>query len=552
MDVIKAAVQLGLKAQTTIAVSAEETSHTYLQLLQSALSLSYELKAILSAQKTHASETRLVSNGPTKDYASPRVGIIAKPSAEFVAGMWATWMCRGIAVPLALSYPESELLHVLTDAEVSVVFGTADYEVRLQEASQKASSYFYLLPQVKSLEEATGINPHDRDSQQVLDQVTSLCTVEGSTPGLIIYTSGTTGKPKGVVHTHSGMNAQVKILSEAWEYTSDDRFLHCLPLHHVHGLFNGLLAPLYSGAMVEFLPKFSVKGVWKRWSDSYPSEGVKGENATTVFTGVPTMYAYLLQGYKSMNKDAQKVAASAARQLRLMMCGSSALPLPVMHDWEALTGHRLLERYGMTEFVMALSNPYNGARKAGTVGIPLSGVEVKIVEDDPAVPGVGELYVKSPSLFQEYWRQPQVTKDSIGDDGFFKTGDAATRDDDGYYIILGRSSVDIMKVGGFKLSALEIEAVLLEHPYIAECAVLGLPDIYYGEVICVVAVMSDEAKSEAAGKAEPPLSLSQLQAWTKERLAPYKAPSRLEIWEKMPRNAMGKINKKELKKMLTS
>lgn len=257
------------------------------------------------------------------------------------------------------------------------------------------------------------------------------------------------------------------------------------------------------------------------------------------------MYAYLLQGYKSMNEDAQKIAASAAGKLRLMMCGSSALPQPVMSEWERLTGHRLLERYGMTEFMMALSNPYNGERRSGTVGKPLPGVQVKIVEDDASAPGVGELHVKSPSLFKEYWRQPQVTEDSFGEDGYFKTGDSVTMDKDGYYIILGRSSVDILKVGGYKLSALEIEAVLLEHPAISECAVLGLPDEFYGEIIGAIVVFDDQAKSEAAV-----LDLPQLQLWAKERLAPYKIPTRLEIWEAMPRNAMGKVNKKELKNLL--
>ncbi|KAI5073446.1 hypothetical protein GOP47_0011459 [Adiantum capillus-veneris] len=553
MDVIRATVQLGLKAHSSIAVSAEGQSHTYLQVLQSALDISSELKTILSRHQP--ANISAVSNGPSRSTlgahveAPPRVGIIAKPSAEFVAGLWATWLCRGIAVPLALSYPEAELLHVLTDADISVVLGTSDYESQLKQASHKASSTFFLLPQVKAIDNLKLANMDELSSLHVLDQARSLAITEGTTPGLIVYTSGTTGKPKGVVHTHSGMNAQVKMLSKAWEYTSDDRFLHCLPLHHVHGLFNGLLAPLCAGAMVEFLPKFSVKGVWKRWMESYPSEGVKGSNATTVFTGVPTMYAYLLQGYKNMDTADQKVAASAAQRLRLMMCGSSALPQPVMTEWEALTSHRLLERYGMTEFVMALSNPYHGQRKAGTVGKPLPGVEVKIVDDDPAVPGTGELCVKSPSLFQEYWRQPEVTKESFLEDGYFKTGDSATADCNGYYTILGRSSVDIMKVGGFKLSALEIEAVLLEHPLIAECAVLGLPDVYYGEVICVVAVLTDEAK--VGGNVDPPLTLSQLQSWAKERMAPYKAPSRLVIWDEMPRNALGKVNKKELKKLLT-
>lgn len=560
MDVIKAAVQLGLKAQSTLAVSAEEGCHTYGQLLHSALSLSSEIKSLL--HKTRNSDA---SNGPTSrdaalkslhDLEGARVGIIAKPCAEFVVGMWATWLCRGIAVPLALSHPEAELLHVLTDADVAVVMGTPDYQTRLLDVAQKCSAQFCLLPQVPSFEShenvLTGALPSVGVFEQVLAQVTGLSAFEDETPGLIIYTSGTTGKPKGVVHTHSGMNAQVKMLTQAWEYSMGDRFLHCLPLHHVHGVFNGLLAPLYAGAMVEFLPKFSVRGVWKTWSDSYSITGPKAANAITVFTGVPTMYAYLLEGYKSMEEDAQKVAALAARQLRLMMCGSSALPQTVMNEWEKLTGHRLLERYGMTEFVMALSNPYHGERKPGTVGRPLPGVQVKIVEDDTSVPGVGELCVKSPSLFKEYWRQPQVTKDSFDEDGYFKTGDSVTMDKDGYYVILGRSSVDILKVGGYKLSALEIEAVLLEHPAIAECAVLGLPDVYYGEAICAVVVLTEKAKSEAMEKSEPALDLPKLQAWAKERLAPYKTPAKLQIWELMPRNAMGKVNKKELKKLLTN
>ncbi|XWS16321.1 hypothetical protein CRYUN_Cryun34aG0075200 [Craigia yunnanensis] len=176
------------------------------------------------------------------------------------------------------------------------------------------------------------------------------------------------------------------------------------------------------------------------------------------------MYTRLIQGYQAMDTEQQAISASAARQLRLMMCGSSALPQPVMQEWETITGHRLLERYGMTEFIMVISNPLRGARKAGTVGKPFPGVQVRIAEDKSGVDtmGEGELCVKSPSLFKEYWKLPQVTKESFTDDGFFKTGDAGKVDEDGYYVILGRTSADIMKVGGYKLSALEIESVLLQ------------------------------------------------------------------------------------------
>ncbi|KAJ8552922.1 hypothetical protein K7X08_020315 [Anisodus acutangulus] len=261
------------------------------------------------------------------------------------------------------------------------------------------------------------------------------CYLAGEDPTLILYTSGTTGKPKGVVHTHKGILAQVQILAEAWEYTSKDRFLHC--------------------------------------------------------STVPTMYTQLIQCYEEMDPELKATSASAARHLCLMMCGSSALPLPVMQQWETITGHWLLEHYGMMEFVMAISNPIRGKRKAGTVGKSFPGVQAKILLDDESgtdKSGVGELCIKNPSFFKDYWKLPKVTIQSFTDDGFFKTGEAVTVDEDGNYIILGRTNADIMKVGGYKFSALEIEAVLLEHPAISECCVLGLPDKDYGEVVCAIVV----------------------------------------------------------------
>ncbi|KAJ6309006.1 hypothetical protein OIU76_018574 [Salix suchowensis] len=309
------------------------------------------------------------------------------------------------------------------------------------------------------------------------------------------------------------------------------------------------------GSTVEFMPKFSVRGVWQRWRESYPPNGSKADDAITVFTGVPTIYSRLIQGYEAMDPDQQAASASAARQLRLTMSGSSALPLPVMQEWEAITGHRLLERYGMTEFVMAISNPLRGVRKAGTVGKPFPGVQVKIAEDpnENDTTGVGELCIRSPSMFKEYWKLPSefnyiiVTEDSFTDDGFFRTGDAGKIDEDGYYVILGRTSADIMKVGGYKLSALEIESALLEHPVVAECCVLGLPDKTYGEAVCAIIVPVEAAKRKQESSA---ISLEELCEWAKDKLAPYKLPTRLFLWESLPRNAMGKVNKKELKKVL--
>lgn len=534
MEVLKAATRQGSEVRNSVAIRADQKSYTYAQLVSSATSIS----KLIDGDKG------------SRSLGGARIGIVAKPCAEFVAGVLGTWLSGGVAVPLALSYPETELLHVINDSEISVILSTEDYQTVLQSAAAKSKAMFSLIPPVPSVSPSTNA----LGQSQFGDHVGEDGSLPAEDPALIVYTSGTTGKPKGVVHTHKSIAAQVKTLTEAWEYTSSDQFLHCLPLHHVHGLFNALLAPLYAGSTVEFMPKFSVRGIWQRWRESYPINSNKSNDAITVFTGVPTMYTRLIQGYSTLEPELQSASASAARQLRLMMCGSSALPQPVMQEWESITGHRLLERYGMTEFVMAVSNPLKGMRKAGTVGKPFPGVEAKIVEDTSGgdAMGVGELCVKSPSLFKEYWKLPEVTKESFTNDGFFRTGDAVRVDEDGYIVILGRTSADIMKVGGYKLSALEIESVLLEHQDIAECCVLGLPDKDYGEAVTAILVLESEAeaKRKRDEESKPAMSLEELCSWAKDKLAPYKLPTRLIVWDSLPRNAMGKVNKKELKKLL--
>ncbi|KAK9281976.1 hypothetical protein L1049_004886 [Liquidambar formosana] len=425
----------------------------------------------------------------------------------------------------------------------------------MQNVAAKSAAKFSIIPPVSSTPSQT--NAHDHSQTGEIDADKSLQggigesnTIEGvaEDPALIVYTSGTTGKPKGVVHTHKSITAQVQTLAEAWEYTSSDQFLHCLPLHHIPQI------QFFDCQNVEFMPKFSVRGIWQRWRESYPTDGAKADDAITVFTGVPTMYTRLIQGYEAMDAESQAISASAASKLRLMMCGSSALPYPTMQRWETITGHRLLERYGMTEFVMAFSNPLRGMRKGGTVGKPFPGVQAKILAEGDSGSDMmgGELCIRSPSLFKEYWKLPEVTKESFIDGGFFKTGDAVKVDEDGYYVILGRTSADIMKVGGYKLSALEIEAALLEHPAVAECCVLGLPDKTYGEAVCAIIVPEAEAKRKREEELKPAISLEELCTWAKEKLAPYKLPSRLFLWDSLPRNAMGKVNKKELKKKLAA
>ncbi|KAL4026560.1 hypothetical protein IC575_014996 [Cucumis melo] len=529
MEVVKSAAKHGATCRESVAIRANQKSHSYIQLISSALKIS----DLLTSSDLRTGHGHL---------GGAKIGIVAKPSAEFLAGVLGTWFSGGVAVPLALSYPEAELLHVLNDSEVSMILSTEDHVEFMQSVAAKTVAIVSLIPPVphiyserNSHDQSTNIEVNAADADRVFQG-----TVENLSddPALIIYTSGTTGKPKGVVHTHKSITSQVQTLSNAWEYTSADQFLH---------------SPIYAGSTVEFMPKFSVSGIWKRWRESYPSKSSKSDDAITVFTGVPTMYARLLQGYEAMDSELQLASASAARQLRLMMCGSSALPPPIMKQWREVTGHELLERYGMTEFVMAISNPLNGQRKIGTVGKPFPGVEAKIVADDGSTTGSsleGELCIRSPSMFKEYWKLPKVTKESFIDGGFFKTGDAARLDEDGYYIILGRLSADIMKVGGYKLSALEIESVILQHPSVTECCVLGLPDKDYGERVCAIVVLQANTKTTIPDGSNPSMSLDELRTWAKDKLAPYKLPTMLLLKDSLPRNAMGKVNKKELKKKL--
>ncbi|KEH28803.1 fatty acyl-CoA synthetase family protein [Medicago truncatula] len=500
MEVLKAIAKQDFASHGNVAIRADQKSYSYMQIISSAQKISNLLCG---------------SNVKAGNLGGARIGIVAKPSAEFVAAVLGTWLSGGVAVPLAVSYPEVELLYVMNNSDTSAILSTEDHSELMQNIANKTSSQFFHLPPVanKSLEKSR--DEHSQNGKIDADGIL-LEKFERSSqdPALILYTSGTTGKPKGVVHTHGSIIAQV-----------------------------------------EFLPKFSVGGIWKRWRESYPTEGSKADDATTVFTGVPTMYARLIQGYRAMDPELQAVSASAARNLRLMMCGSSALPQPVMQEWEAITGHRLLERYGMTEFVMALSNPLKGERKAGTVGKPLPGVQVKILADEEhgnEINEAGELCVKSPSLFKEYWKLPEVTKESFTEEGFFKTGDAVTTDKDGYYIILGRTSADIIKAGGYKLSALEIESVIIEHPAVSECCVLGLPHKEYGEIVGAIIVPEADVKRKRDEESKPALSIEELSTWAKDKLAPYKIPTRLILWDSLPRNAMGKVSKKELKKILAS
>jgi malonyl-CoA/methylmalonyl-CoA synthetase len=351
---------------------------------------------------------------------------------------------------------------------------------------------------------------------------------------MMVYTSGTTGKPKGVVTTHASIAAQVTSLVTAWEWRADDWILLVLPLHHVHGIINVLTCALWAGARCEMLPKFDAERIWARIA--------AGE--LTLFMAVPTVYGKLIAAWEAAAPERRRAwsAGCAPPRMRLMVSGSAALPVQRLERWREISGHVLLERYGMTEIGMALSNPLAGERLPGFVGTPLPGVEVRLVDDAgrPVPTGApGEIEVRGATVFLEYWRRPDATAAAFRD-GWFRTGDVAVVEH-GAYRILGRSSVDIIKTGGFKVSALEVEEVLRAHPAIAECAVVGVEDPEWGERIC--------AAVERRGETD--LTLAALQAWAKERLAPYKIPRALRSVPALPRNAMGKVTKGEVAKLFT-
>jgi malonyl-CoA/methylmalonyl-CoA synthetase len=347
---------------------------------------------------------------------------------------------------------------------------------------------------------------------------------------MIVYTSGTTGGPKGAVTTHGALRAQMASLIEAWEWTPDDRIVLTLPLHHVHGIVNVLGCALAAGAACVLHPSFDPARVW----DSFVRDRL------TLFMAVPTQYFRLIQAWEQADSQRREAWSAAARGLRLMVSGSAALPETVLARWREITGHVLLERYGMTETGMILSNPLRGARMAGTVGTPLPGVEVKLVDDagvEMTGDAEGELWVRGPGVFAEYWRRPDATAASFAGD-WFRTGDVARRSA-GIYRLLGRASVDILKTGGYKVSALEIEETLRLHPGVEDCAVVGLADDEWGERVAAAVVPRPGAAP----------TIEDLRGFAKERLAPYKAPREVLLVTSLPRNTLGKVEKPRVKEL---
>lgn len=453
------------------------------------------------------------------DLAEMRVAFMVTAGFDYVRVQRGVWLAGGVAVPLCTSHPLTSLQYVIEDTQAEIIVVSPEFEPILGHYAKQKGVKFIVLGHHESA--STGDLPEIAPSRRAM----------------ILYTSGTTNLPKGVVTTHANIDAQVSTLVRAWEYSENDHILCVLPLHHVHGIINVVSCTLQAGGTVEFLPNFAAQAVFDWFST------IAQQNQVGVFMAVPTIYFKLIAYFETLPTAQQQALTASMKTFRLMVSGSAALPVSVMEKWETISGHRLLERYGMTEIGMAISNPYRGERRAGHIGHPLPGVAVRLVDDqnnELAASGTGEaspgeIQVKGANVFGEYWRKKEATEATFTADGWFKTGDVAVLEN-GYYRILGRSSIDIIKSGGYKISALEIEEVLRTHPRIADCSVVGIDNEEWGELVVAALVVNDKN-----------LDISQLNTWIRERMPAYKTPRRYEIVDELPRNAMGKVTKNDLK-----
>lgn len=455
--------------------------------------------------------------------AGGRVAVWATPTLETAVGIVAALLAGVPAVPLNPKSGESELGHILKDSSPTLVLTAPGDQLPAAFGSLERVDIDVRPPQAP---------------RTTKDPIGPIDLIPDTAPALIVYTSGTTGPPKGAVIPRRAVAATLDALADAWQWTSDDVLVHGLPLFHVHGLILGILGPLRRGGSVRHLGRFSTEGVTRELNDG----------ATMLF-GVPTMYHRIAEAL-----PADPELAGALGRARLLVSGSAALPV---HDHEriaAATGRRVVERYGMTETLMLCSSRWtppdprpsvraDGEPRAGTVGVPLPGVELRLVEEDGAPitaydgETVGEIQVRGPNLFTEYLNRPDATAAAFTADGWFRTGDMAVRDPDGYVRIVGRKATDLIKSGGYKIGAGEIENALLEHAGVREAAVTGEPDADLGERIVAWIVPADP---------QSPPDADELANHVAGRLAPHKRPRVVRFLDALPRNDMGKIMKRAL------
>ena len=429
--------------------------------------------------------------------AGDRLGLYLANRLESVDIVLACLKLGVILVPINILYREREIAHIIADAQPGAVVTSRTDLAALQ----------HLAP-------AWAIEDLTRESvSEPADPMKT--TIGGDQAAAIVYTSGTTGRSKGAVLSHNNFLANTVNLTACWRITSADRYLAVLPLFHVHGLANGLMTWLASGCRMRLVERFEGSRAAALFTTFEP----------TLFFGVPTIYVRLLE----LPSD---TARAIGGRMRLFVSGSAPLPAGVFDAFRERFGHTILERYGMSETLMNISNPYAGERRAGSVGQPLPGVSARIIREDGAVAGtneVGELHVRGPNVFSGYWGQPQATADALAG-GWFRTGDLAECSDDGYFTLRGRRT-DLIISGGFNIYPREVEEVLVHLPGIREAVVIGVPDMRRGEVP-VAYIVSDER-----------IDVTRIEEGCRRMLASFKVPRAFVRVDALPRTALGKVQK---------
>ncbi|MGE3671466.1 MAG: AMP-binding protein [Polyangiaceae bacterium] len=449
----------------------------------------------------------------------PRVAMLVAQGSGWVEAFFGITLAGAIAVPLSHLHPPLEQQWFVETSRAQAVIVSSDMRAELEGRAEPLGDVPLL--DIETLRTSAGLFPTDSFPA-------------GDQPAVILYTSGTTGKPKGALITHANLGELARLVAEAWEWRPSDSLLHCLPLHHLHGLGIALFVSLLSGSRTQMLQRFDAPRMWEAMKDA------------NVLMGVPTMHKKLLDALDAAPAADQARWREHARGLRLITSGSAALPTTVGSRWQELCGSYPLERFGMTEIGVGMTNPVAGPRKPGSCGKVLPGMQIRIVDEagvDVSPGQSGEIWIKGPSVFAGYDGNPEATAASFVD-GWFKSGDTATWDEEGYCRILGRTSVDILKSGGYKLSALEIEEVFREHPAVADVAVVGIADETWGE-IAVASILARPGH-------EADIDEASLREWAKQHIAAYKVPKRILRFDEFPRNPVGKVLKPALKELVSA
>ena len=444
--------------------------------------------------------------------AGDRVSVQAEKSVDY---LWLYLGClRGGFVfhPLNPAYTKHELQYFFTDAQPTLVI----YDPTNKSSANEVAGALGV-PHLYTLEsDGSGTFRENYENATTRNVVEDTRADEIAA---LLYSSGTTGLPKGIPLTHGGIAVNARELANAWEFSDKDVLLHALPMFHTHGLFIALNCTFMTGSGVRYLPKFDVQTVIEEFSNS------------TVMMGVPTFYTRLLQS--------SRLERQACQSIRLFTSGSAPLREDTFFEFKSRTGHTIVERYGMSETIVLTTNPIDGERKAGTVGIPLPSVDLRIVDDNQQpLPNmeIGRIQVRGPSVFTEYWRKPEKTKEDFTVDLFFDTGDQGCMDEDEYVSIVGRAK-DLIISGGLNVYPIEVEQVLNECPMILETAVIGVPHVDFGEAVIAIVTVRDGKEFDEA----------QIREFCRERVANFKLPKKVIVLDDLPRNVMGKVQKNLLR-----